>query len=48
MIQWEPIPLCDRFTACIADVAVPLRAATLLKSWLGLGLIGQIRSGHGS
>ncbi len=37
--------VCGRLTAFIAAEAVPLRAASLLKAWIGHGLIGAVRSG---
>ena len=36
---------CERLTAFIAAESVPLRAATLLKTWTGHGLIGAVRTG---
>lgn len=38
---------CEQLTAFVDDDDVPLRAATLLKSWLDQGLISAIRSGNG-
>ncbi len=38
--------VCERLTAFIAAEAVPLRAATLLKAWIGHRLIGAVRTGH--
>lgn len=37
--------VCERLTAFITAEAVPLRAASLLKAWLGHGLIGAVRTG---
>lgn len=36
---------CDRLSDHVDADAVPLRAATLLKGWLGQGLISRIRTG---
>jgi hypothetical protein len=38
--------VCERLTAFIAAEAVPLRAASLLKAWIGHGLIGAVRTAH--
>jgi len=38
--------ICARLTAFVEADSVPLRAATLLKGWLGHGLISVIRSSH--
>lgn len=38
--------VCEQLTAFVDDDAVPLRAATLLKGWIGQGLISGIRWRH--